>query len=325
MALAGRTVWITGGSSGIGAALAAELARRGAHVAVTARSTQPLEALAAEHAGILAAPGDITDEEGIARVAAEVAARLGPIDVAVLNAGTYTPVLPDTFTAEAFRPHVEVNVMGTVNCIQAVLPDMLARRSGRIAVVASVTGFAPLPMAAAYGATKAFLISMAESLRADLRGERRGVEVTVIAPGFVDTGLADQNDFEMPFVIEAGEAARIIADGLERGAPEIAFPRRMALATKLSAAGSPGRCAAPTSPGSPAAARRSGRGAPRTARSEPPPAPARRAWGGCGSRRSEGRRCRPASSPRQDGSGRPRGRPARGRRGPGARPGPRPP
>ena len=96
------------------------------------------------------------------------------IDIALLNAGTYRPVLPETFTAELFRPHVEVNIMGTVNCIEAVLPDMLAAASGRIAVVASVTGFAALPMAAAYGATKAFLISMCESLRADLHGERRG-------------------------------------------------------------------------------------------------------------------------------------------------------
>ena len=156
----------------------------------------------------------------------------GGIDVALLNAGTYEPVLPEDFSAELFRPHVEVNIMGTVNCIEAVLPHMRARRSGRIAVVASVTGFASLPMASAYGATKAFLISMSDSLRADLAGEGSGVQVTVVAPGFVKTGLTEQNDFEMPFVIEAPEAARIIADGLEAGDPEIAFPRRMSLAMK---------------------------------------------------------------------------------------------
>ena len=231
--LGGKTVWITGASSGIGAAVAEELARRGARVAVTARNADALEALAARNAGVLAAPGDITDREGIARVAAEVAARLGPIDVALLNAGTYSPVLPDTFTADVFRAHVEVNIIGTVNCIEAVLPAMLERRAGRLAVVASVTGFAPLPMAEAYGASKAFLISMCESLRADLAGERRGVEVTVVAPGFVRTGLTEQNEFEMPFVIEVDEAARTIADGLERGAPEIAFPRRMAITMKV--------------------------------------------------------------------------------------------
>ncbi len=107
--------------------------------------------------------------------------------------------------------------MGTVNCIAAVLPHMRRRGAGRIAVVASVTAFAALPMASAYGATKAFLISMCDSLRADLAGEGSGVEVTVVAPGFVTTDLTDQNDFEMPFVIEAPEAATLIADGLEAG------------------------------------------------------------------------------------------------------------
>jgi NAD(P)-dependent dehydrogenase (short-subunit alcohol dehydrogenase family) len=238
--LAGRVVWITGASSGIGAAVAAELARRGARVAVTARSAGALDELAARHPGMVAAPGDVTDEAGIAAVAEAVRARLGPIDVALLNAGIYAPVLPGTFTADAVRAHVEVNVMGTVNCIQALLPDMLARRAGRIAVVASVTAYAALPMAEAYGASKAFLISMCESLRADLRGERRGVEVTVIAPGFVATGLTEANDFEMPFVIEAGEAARIIADGLERGAAQIAFPRRMVLLMRLLGSWLPG-------------------------------------------------------------------------------------
>ena len=109
---------------------------------------------------------------------------------------------------------------------------MRRRDAGRIAVVASVTGFASLPMASAYGASKAFLISMCDSLRADLAGEGSGVQVTVVAPGFVRTDLTAQNDFEMPFVIEAPEAARIIADGLEAGDAEIAFPRRMSIAMK---------------------------------------------------------------------------------------------
>lgn len=225
-------MWITGASSGIGAEVARELARRGARVAATARSADALRELAAADPRISAYPGDITDGPAMGRVAAEIRSALGPIDIALLNAGTYRPVRPSEFSAELFRPHVEVNIMGTVNCVQAVLPDMLSRRSGRIAVVASVTGFAALPMAAAYGATKAFLISMSDSLRADLAGEDTGVEVTVVAPGFVRTGLTEQNDFEMPFVIEAPEAARIIADGLERGDPEIAFPRRMAFAMK---------------------------------------------------------------------------------------------
>lgn len=233
MGLAGQVVWITGGSSGIGAEVAREMARRGAHVVATARGAEALTALAAEMPGIEAEPGDITDPGSMARVVSAIVARHGHIDIALLNAGTYRAILPEEFSAELFRPHIEVNVMGTVNCIEAVLPHMRTRGRGRLAVVASVTGFAALPMASAYGATKAFLISMADSLRADLAGERSGVKVTVVAPGFVRTGLTEQNDFEMPFVIEADEAARWIADGLEAGHDEIAFPRRMSFAMKL--------------------------------------------------------------------------------------------
>lgn len=233
MSLTGQVVWITGASSGIGEEVALELARRGARVVATARREEELLELAGRHENISAAPGDITDRAGMAEIVAGVLETHGTIDVALLNAGTYRPVLPEDFSADLFRPHVEVNIMGTVHCIEAVLPHMLARRSGRIAVVASVTGYAALPMAEAYGATKAFLISMSDSLRADLTGGGSGVAVTVIAPGFVNTGLTEQNDFEMPFVIEAPEAARIIADGLEAGDDEIAFPRRMAFAMRV--------------------------------------------------------------------------------------------
>ena len=232
MTLAGMVVWVTGASSGIGAAVAEELAVRGATVVATARRADALEELAARVPGVVAAPGDITDADAIEDLVRRIVADHGRIDIALLNAGTYTPVLPEDFRPDVFRPQIEVNIMGTVNCIAAVLPDMRRRHGGRVAVVASVTGFAALPMASAYGATKAFLISMCDSLRADLDGERAGVAVTVVAPGFVTTGLTQQNDFTMPFEIEAPEAARIIADGLEAGRAEIAFPRRMNLAMK---------------------------------------------------------------------------------------------
>jgi short-subunit dehydrogenase len=215
-------IWITGASTGIGAATARALAARGHELFLTARSLDRLAGLPGE-----SKPGDVTDRAAMRRIAEEIA----PLDVALLNAGTYQPVTPATFRAELFRAHLEVNVMGTVHGIESVLPDMLARRSGRIAVVASVTGFASLPRAEAYGATKAFLISMCDSLRADLDGT--GVSVTVINPGYVRTPLTAQNDFNMPFLIEAEEAGRIIADGIENGKPEISFPFRMAVAMKL--------------------------------------------------------------------------------------------
>jgi short-subunit dehydrogenase len=215
-------IWVTGASTGIGAATARELARRGHTLFLTARSADKLEELPGE-----GKPGDVTDREAMHRIAGEIA----PLDVALLNAGTYVPVDPRSFDADVFRQHLDVNVMGTVHCIEAVLPSMLELAHGRIAVVASVTGFAALPRAAAYGATKAFLISMADSLRADLAGS--GVEVTVVNPGYVKTPLTAQNEFAMPFLIEPEEMARAIADGLEAGKPEISFPLRMALAMKL--------------------------------------------------------------------------------------------
>ena len=214
-------IWITGASTGIGAATARELARRGHTLFLTARSADKLAELPGE-----AKPGDVTDRDAMHRIAAEIA----PVDIALLNAGTYVSVDPLELDAAVFREHLDVTVMGTVHCIEALLPAMLERRAGRIAVVASVTGFAGLPRAAAYGATKAFLISMCDSLRADLAGT--GVEVTAVNPGFVRTPLTAGNEFDMPFLIEPEQAAKAIADGLERGKPEISFPLPMALSMK---------------------------------------------------------------------------------------------
>lgn len=200
---------------------------------MTARRREPLQAIVARHPDrdVTACPGDIADREAMLAIGEGLRARWGQIDVAVLNAGTYEQVTPETFHADLFRRHLDVNVMGTVHCIEAVLPDMRRRHTGRIAVVASVTGYAALPKAEAYGATKAFLISMCDSLRADLSPD--GVKVTVIAPGFVRTPLTDQNEFAMPFLIDPDRAARTIANGLARSRDEIAFPLPMALLMKL--------------------------------------------------------------------------------------------
>ena len=228
-ALAGQHVWLTGASSGIGAAVAAELTRRGAQVAITARRRDALDEVAGT-SGMRVEPGDVTDEAAMSRIAQALLGDWGAIDVVILNAGTYEPVTPDAFRAEVFRTHFDVNVMGAVNCIQAVLPAMRSRGAGRIAITSSVTGYVGLPLASAYGATKAFLNSMCDALRADLASS--GVGVTLIAPGFVRTPLTDQNPFKMPGIIHADEAARLICDGLEDGKPEIGVPRKALLFMK---------------------------------------------------------------------------------------------
>lgn len=230
--LAGRVVWVTGASSGIGEAVARELVARGCRVGLSARNVEALERLAGEGGDTVVAPADISDPGAVRAALAAITERFGGIDVAFLNAGAYAPLMLADFGAEAFRPHVEVNLMGTVHCIEALLPDMLRRDRGRIAVVASVAGLTGMPLASAYGASKAFQVVMCQSLQADLAAEGSGVEVTIVMPGFVRSGLTDKNDFAMPFLMEAPEAARIIADGLEAGDAEIAFPKRTYLYMK---------------------------------------------------------------------------------------------
>jgi len=219
--------WITGASSGIGRQLALELVRRGWTVAATARRAEELEKLAAEvpTGRILAVPADVTEPEPLATAVRALEARVGrPIALAVLNAGTYLPDSAEAFDLASFTLQVKVNVLGTANALAAVMPAMIARRSGQVAIVSSVAGYRGLPRAIAYGATKAALIAMSESLKFDL--DRAGVTISLINPGFVKTPLTDKNDFPMPFLMPVERAAERIADGLARGRFEIAFPWR---------------------------------------------------------------------------------------------------
>jgi NAD(P)-dependent dehydrogenase (short-subunit alcohol dehydrogenase family) len=157
--------------------------------------------------------------------------RLGGIDLAFLNAGTYVRFGVADFTVEAFGRQIEINVMGTVNCLDPVLARMRQRNAGHIAVVSSLTAYRGLPYASAYGASKAALTNMCEAMKPEL--DALGIQMTIIHPGFVKTPLTDLNEFPMPFLMEADAAARRIVDGLERGAFEITFPRRLAILLKL--------------------------------------------------------------------------------------------
>jgi len=228
-----RVAWITGAGKGIGRALAKRLSEEGWTVAASARTEQDLSSLAAEcpPGRVHAFPLDVTDQELTEAAVNDIETRLGEIDLAVLNAGTHIPVTVDDFSAEPFRRLVETNLMGTVNCLAQLIPRFVARGCGNIAVVASVAGYRGLPTSAAYGATKAALINMCEALKPDL--DRRGVRLTIINPGFVETPLTDRNDFPMPFLIPVEEAVDHIMRGLKGSAFETAFPWRFALLMKL--------------------------------------------------------------------------------------------
>ena len=231
MRLAGTVAWVTGASAGIGEALVHELCRRGAAVAATARRAEALEAIAAAAPGtVLPVPADVTDLAATRAAAERVHDELGPIDLAVLNAGLWEQVDVRAFDSAVVRRHLDTNVMGMVHGVEAVLPDMRRRRAGTIAGMASVAGYRGLPQSEAYGASKAAQINLLESLRIDLRSS--GVGVVTICPGFVRTGLTGRNSFPMPFMLEPDDAARQICDGLERGKAEIVFPLPMMLAMK---------------------------------------------------------------------------------------------
>ena len=163
MDLNGKVSWVVGASSGIGAAAARELTRRGATVAVSARRREELEEVGGE--GMLAIPADVTDVSSIAAASMRIRERLGPIDVAILSAGYWKQMDPAHWDTEVFDRHIRVNLCGMSNAIAAVLPEMLRRRSGVIAGIASVAGYRGMAGAEAYGATKAAQINMLESLR----------------------------------------------------------------------------------------------------------------------------------------------------------------
>ncbi|MFN0192819.1 MAG: SDR family NAD(P)-dependent oxidoreductase [Aestuariivirga sp.] len=226
-----QRVWIIGASTGIGAEVARQLAQKGAIVAASARSAEKLEAHAARNPGIRPYPLDVTNEADVASCFARIEADLGAIDLVLVASGAYAPLSVDEFKVENFRATYGVNYMGVIHVLAAVLPTLLNRHKGHVAWIASVSGYRGLPKAAAYGPTKAALINLAESLKPELGA--RGIDVSVINPGFVRTPMTAVNDFDMPFLMEPEDAARLTIEGLAAKKFEIAYPRRFVAILKF--------------------------------------------------------------------------------------------
>lgn len=226
-----KSAWVIGASTGIGRELALKLAPMCGTVHVSARSADKLSELAAIKPNIHPLPLDVTDSAAV-RDAALAIARDGAMpDLVVIASGYWKQArLPD-FRPDDFRTAMETNFIGAINAIAATAPEMTARGSGHIALIASVSGLRGLPNAAAYAPTKAALINLAECIRPQLA--RKGVKVSIINPGFVDTPMTAVNKFPMPFIMPADKAAAIIANGLARERYEITFPLPMLLIFKL--------------------------------------------------------------------------------------------
>jgi NAD(P)-dependent dehydrogenase (short-subunit alcohol dehydrogenase family) len=226
----GKTVWIVGASTGIGAATASALHAQGARVVVSARKLAGLQAFVAKHPGTQALALDATDRAAVQQAAASVLAQ-GRLDCVVYCAGYYQPMRGFALDTDDALRHMEVNFNGALYLLEAVLPTLIAQGGAHVSLVGSVAGFRGLPNSLAYGPSKAALIHLAEVLYLDLRS--RKVAVSIINPGFVETPLTAQNDFKMPALLTPEQAAHAILRGWAAGCFEIHFPKRFSSWLKL--------------------------------------------------------------------------------------------
>ncbi|MCH8179073.1 MAG: SDR family NAD(P)-dependent oxidoreductase [Proteobacteria bacterium] len=228
----GRVVWIVGASSGIGRATAAALHRAGARVIVSARQATALAEFEREHPGAIALPMDATAPQAARQALARIAQSCGQVpDLVLYCAGHYKAQRADAYDLQEMRKHLAVNYEGVLHWLDAVLPALLQAGRGHISLVGSVAGYRGLPMSLAYGPTKAALNNLAECLYLDLHP--RGLGVSIVNPGFVDTPLTAQNAFAMPQLITPEEAAQEIIAGWAQGRFEMNFPRRFTFWMRL--------------------------------------------------------------------------------------------
>lgn len=221
-----RVALITGASSGIGAALAVELGRRGAALGLIARRADELEKAAREieAAGgrVLALPCDVRDARAVKDAAEALRSQFGEIDLLIANAGVAATRAVDDFSAEEIERVISINVIGAANSVAAVLPQMIERGSGHLVAISSLAASRGLPKSAAYCASKAAMSAFFESLRVDLRAS--GIDVTIIHPGFIKTPLTAGRRAKMPYLMELDDAAQKIMRAIESRKTSYWFP-----------------------------------------------------------------------------------------------------
>jgi short-subunit dehydrogenase len=235
MSFAGQVAVVTGASSGIGWALAHTLAAEGCKVGLVARRREQLDKLAEEIAktgGVTAvAVADVAERAQAVSAIHAVAEQLGPVDLLIANAGVGAPTTIEPFNVGDVEKMFRVNVLGVVYSLEAVLPQMLQCHRGHLAAVSSLAAYKGLPGESGYTASKAAVNVFMDGLRIQLRS--KGIAVTTICPGFVKTPMTEVNEFKMPWVLSADEAARRIVRALKRKRKVYNFPWQTTLLMKL--------------------------------------------------------------------------------------------
>ncbi len=225
-----KIVMITGASSGIGRGLALELARRGARIGLVARRADVLEEVIREIEAVgskaLGLPADVQDASSLVAAADRLRTEFGPIDLLIANAGIGPTRDAAEIDAQEIAGVVNVNVIGASNSVAAVIPAMVARGSGHLVVISSLAAYRGLPKSAAYCASKAAVSAFFESLRLDLAP--RGIDVTIIHPGFIKTPLTSGRDAQMPFLMELDDAVRKMVRAIEKRRKRYSFPWQLA-------------------------------------------------------------------------------------------------
>ena len=227
-----KNIWITGASSGIGKALAIKFATEGWQVAASARRENLLQDLNNNNSNIHSFPLDVKDESETKKVFQDIVEKFKTVDICIFCTGIHDPESEKKLSNEKIREIMETNFFGTVNCILAVNKFFRDKQSGHISIVSSVAGYRGLPAASAYCASKAALISLAESLYFDFK--RFNVRVSVVSPGFIKTPMTDKNKFPMPMIKSPEYAAEKMFIGLtKKNVFEIHFPIALTLIMKL--------------------------------------------------------------------------------------------